>query len=423
MIFTKTTKTTAASSIPALDRVGVFGAGGPKSENALKISTVSACMEIISNSIAMLPQYVMNEGTKEHIEDHYLGKVLWQRPNEIMSPKDFKQSIVASMLAHGNAYVWNYRDNAGHVVERIPIPHHLCAPAFDIRTGRWMYHATDPRTGQVFVMDPADISHYKAFSMDGIHGIGVLERARRTIENAAHMEDYATSVYKNGGRPSGALTVDTDLGNKMVEVTGADGKKENITKKEYIRREWDSHYSGPSNAFRTAILDLGLKYEPIAMSNADQQFIEQKNCTAEDICRFFLVPPYKCGLGDQSYNSNEQNNIEFAVQTLQPPITAMEQEDSWKLLTLSEQNKGRLCVKMNMAALLRGDAKTRAEVEEIYRNSGVYSVNDINDLEDRPHVPGGDTRYASLNYIPLEFFEMLSMSRNAPGKTSEGGEE
>ena len=32
---------------------------------------------------------------------------------------------------------------------------------------------------------------------------------------------------------------------------------------------------------------------------------------------------------------------------------------------------------------------------------GGFCVNDIMDLEDMPHVPGGDERRASLNYVPL----------------------
>ena len=35
----------------------------------------------------------------------------------------------------------------------------------------------------------------------------------------------------------------------------------------------------------------------------------------------------------------------------------------------------------------------------ILREIGVYSPNDICALEDLPPVPGGDTRYNSLNYI------------------------
>ena len=412
MIFSNTRKSAGVTSALSLRSSSGWLLGGDSTEQALKISTVSACMELISNSIAMMPAYVMEESTKKHLEHHHLGQVLWMRANDVMSPFDLMQKAVADVLAHGNGYVWNYRNGAGQIVERIPIPDGWCTPEYDMAREKWWYLTCDPKSGQVFTLDPADVSHYKAFSLDGIHGMSVLARARRTIETAGNMEQYADSLYQNGGRPSGVLTVDGDLGSGKVTIKNADGTTEDISKKEYIRREWDGNYSGPGKAFRTAILDLGLKYEPISMSNADAQFVEQKAVSAEDICRFFVVPPYKVGLGKQSYNSNEQNNIEFVVQTLQPLVTKIEQEDTWKLLPMSESLKKGYRVKRNMGVLLRGDAKARAEVQQIYRNIGAYSVNDILALEDRESVPGGDDRLASLNYIPLELFRQLSISRN-----------
>lgn len=413
MIFSNTRKSASTTSALSLRSSSGWLPGGDSTEQALKLSTVSACMELISNSIAMMPAYIMEESTKKHLNDHHLGRVLWQRANDVMSPFELMQKAIADVLAHGNGYVWNYRNGAGQVVERLPIPDGWCTPQYDAARERWWYLASDPKSGRVYTLDPADVSHYKAFSLDGIRGISVLERARRTIETASNMEQYADSMYQNGGRPSGVLTVDGDLGQGKVTIKKADGSTEEISKKEYIRREWDGNYSGPGKAFRTAILDLGLKYEPISMSNADAQFVEQKTVSAEDICRFFVVPPYKVGMGKQSYNSNEQNSIEFVVQTLQPLVTKIEQEDTWKLLPLTEQTKKGYRVKRNMGVLLRGDAKSRAEVQQIYRNIGAYSVNDILEQEDREAVPGGDVRICRLDCIPLDLFRELAISRNA----------
>lgn len=417
---TKSARDSSALTLSSVD-------GWPRSldlsstEAAMKLSAVSACIEIISNSIAELPRYVMDEQSKKHLDDHYLGDVLWRRPNEIMTPKQLRQLNAARVLAQGNAYVWLTRDRAGHTVEMIPIPEGWCYPRYSYEQRRWLYYAQDPRTGQPYVLDPADVIHYKGFSLNGVTGLSKLERARRTIETGQLMEQYQNSTYKNGGRPSGVLTIDTDLGG-TVQVAQPDGTTTTENRRDVVRREWEK-YTGAGNAFRTAILDNGLKYEAISVTNADAQFVENKSLCVEDICRFFCLPPYKLGIGKQSYASNEQNNLEFVMQTLQPQITDDEQEDTWKLLSLSEQKKSHLRVRTNMAAVLRSDAKTRAEIENIYRMNGTYSVNDICDIEDLPHVPGGDTRYGSLNYIPLELFEQLSIARNARDIQSAGKEE
>ena len=186
--------------------------------------------------------------------------------------------------------------------------------------------------------------------------------------------------------------------------------------KESIRQEWNKLHSGVDNAFRIAILDYGLEFKPISVSNADAQFVENKAVSVEDIARFFGVPLYKLGAGKQSYASNEQNGIEYVVGTLHPTVTQYEQELTYKLLFDSELSRG-LWIRMNMMAELRGDMASRATWYKTMREIGYFSVNDIADLEDTPAVPGGDTRNASLNYVPLDMFRELSEKRNGGNVT------
>ena len=385
---------------------------GSSTETALKLSAVSGCVEIISNAISVLPAYVQESDTRRRRDDHRLGELLWRRPNEAMTIQQLRQMEEAMVLTCGDCFVWILRDGYGTPVELLPFPPGWCEIRQD-PAGGWFYAATDPRSGRPYRLEIPDILHYKAFSLDGIHGMSVLRRARVAIETGQYMEQVQRSVYAHGGRPSGVLTVETDLSGS-VEREQPDGTVAQVSRKDLIRQEWERFYSGPDNALRTAVLDQGMKYTPIGMTNADAQFVENKDLTVLDICRFFCVPPYKLGIGKQAYSSNEQNNLEFAAQTILPIVTDREQEETWKLLTLSEQRRERLRIRYNMDAILRADARTRADVANTYRTNGVYSVNDIRANEDLPAVPGGDTRLASLNYVPLERFDELSMARNAP---------
>lgn len=71
-----------------------------------------------------------------------------------------------------------------------------------------------------------------------------------------------------------------------------------------------------------------------------------------------------------------------------------------------------------MMALLRSDSASRAAYYKTMHELGAYSVNDIRSLDDLPAVPGGDARAASLNYVPLERWEELSVIR-AGGRKEE----
>ncbi len=378
-------------------------------EGAMKISTVNRCVELRSASAAVLPVYVMNENSKERLAGHRLGRVLWGRPNEAMTRFDYEKLMGCHKLLRGNAYAWIVRDPASAgPVELIPLPPDCVTPYLD-RAGRLWYLFFHPNTGQLTRLSPADVLHYKEYSEDGIAGISVLRRAAQTIRAAQAAQEYETDVYANGGRPSGVLTAEADL-NGDTTVTLPDGSTRTVKQKDFLRQEWESVHSGPGKRFRVAVLDLGLKYQPIAMNNADVQFVESKEIRVADVCRFFGVPLHLVYAGKQSYDSNEQNSIEFVKYTLQPDVTPREQEDTGKLLLPFERARGER-VKREMKVFLRGDTAAQAAWYKALREVGAYSVDDIRALEDLPNVPGGGGRYASWNYGPLETWGELSALR------------
>lgn len=401
----------------ALTWEDVFGSarGGDTvdADAALKISAFYRAIDLRAGSIGKYPFSVQNLATRREQTGHYLGPLLWERPNEAMTPAVFKRVVEYQRLVLGNAYVWIYRSGAGRPTELLPLPPGYCEPYVDPASGRLWYIATDPKTGQLYKLSPADILHLKGFSTDGISGVSLLTHAARTMLIAAAQDTYEKSVYESGGRPSGVLYTDTDISGT---TTLSDGTE--IGYKDLIRREWERIHAGPGNAFRTAVLDNGLKYQSVSMTSSDAQFIESKAVTVEDIARFTGVPLHKLYTGKQSYNSNEANSLDYVVDTIHPAVTQYEEEFTYKLLTVSERTEGKLWITVNMMAELRADSASRGEWYKKMIETGVFSVNDVRRLEDETDVPGGDTHFASLNYVPLELFRELSLARNAPETTN-----
>ena len=280
--------------------------------------------------------------------------------------------------------------------------------------GRVWYTVTHPVTGTPMVLPNEDICHYKATTRDGLTGISPLRRASEVLAAAQAAQAYDLAFYANGGQPSGVLETDSDLGGWAEDVNGkhiqaADGSY--LTRKDILRQEWEKVHAGPNNSHRLAILDLGLKYTPIAATNKDAQFVENKEVSIRDIARYFGVPLYKLQEGKQAYGSNEQNAIEYVVSTLHPIVNQYAEEQTWKLLTNTELRQG-LEIRINMMAELKGDTASRGAWYTNQRNNGVFSVNDIRALEDLPDVEGGDERRESLNFVPLKDWARLSEQRN-----------
>ena len=381
-------------------------------EAAMKVSTVNRCVELRSNTVANLPVYLMREATKERIHNHRLGLLLWERPNEAMTRFDYEKLMQVNCDLRGNAYAWIYRSPAtGYPMELIPLVSDYVVPR--MVEGRLWYFYINPEGGGITRLPPADVLHYKAFSYDGIAGVSILARAAQTVRTAQSASRFEQSMYDNGGRPSGVLTTDADIGGDVV-IHGPDGEPKTISKKEFLRGEWARIHNGPGNAFRVAVLDNGLKYQAISMSQSDAQFVESAELRVADICRFFGVPPHLVFAGKQSYQSNEQNSLEYVKYTMLAEVTQKEQEDSYKLLLPSER-EGSLRIKRELKVYLRGDTAAQAAWYKALREVGGYCVNDIRSSEDMGVVPGGDEHYASWNYGPLSQWAELSVLR-AMGK-------
>lgn len=385
------------------------------STEALKLSAVYCAVDYISNFVAALPVYVFDRTRRERVSDHPLTQLLTLRPNEAQTPADYKRMMTRHLELRGNAYAFIDRDRAtGRPVELLPLlPDYM---DIDIVDGALFYFYTHPKTGKLYRLFPADVLHYKGNSNDGYVGVSVLRYAARTLRIARAASQYEEAVYVNGTHPSGVLKTESDLSGPSP-VRDPSNPERFLSKKENVRRSWETVYSGAANAFRVAVLDNGLEYKPITVSSFDAQFISARDLTVADIARFFGVPLHALMTGKQSYQSNEQNSLEFVQGKGLAMLRTMEEEDSYKLLLGSDLAKN-FWIKRNFDARLRGDSASRSNFYHSLWQMGVLSPNDINALEDRPDVEGGDVRMARLDSVPLDQFREISMA-NARNKAVE----
>ena len=400
-----------AVTVASLRSAGLADFADATAPAAMKLSAVDRCVEVLSSDVAKLPLYVFDRNTRQVKHDHPLSRLLGLRCNSVQTSFEALKLVEAGRLCGGNGYLLVERDPRSLRPERlVAVPWQNVSPQMT-DAGDVFYDVTHPFTHRNIRVARTDMVHVKgSFSRNGWLGVSVLERASEVIASARAAQSWNGSYYSNGGQPSGVLEVEDDISG-YIEQLQPDGTVQKVRIKDSIREEWERRHAGPGNANRVAILDHGLKYKPISISQRDAQFVENAELSIRDIARFFGVPLYKLQEGKQSYNSNEQNSIEYATGTLQPIVTAWEQELTYKLLPECERNEG-LEIRLNMMAELRGDSASRANWYRDMRLAGAFSVNDILDLEDMPHVEGGDERLAPLDQVPLSRWKELSIKRN-----------
>lgn len=353
-------------------------------DRALTVSAVFACVRYIGESIGALPWHVFERRGANRVarQDDPLDWLIGTRPNSETSAMAWREKLLADAMLAGGGYAEIERDQAGRPIALWQLDGHDTEPK-RADDGSLVYLV---RGAGSRVPVPADrILHLHGLGTDGLTGLSVIACGARDVGVALAQSTYAGAVFRNGNRPS--LLVETEQALKKEQI-------------DLYREQIERIHGGPANAGKAAVLGNGLKAKPLSLSPADMQLIEATKATSADIARWFRVPPHKIGLLDRATWGNiEHQAIEAVTDCLLPWCVRLEQEVHAKLI--GRNNQARVYTKLNLAALLRGDVKSRFEAYATGRQNGWLSANDIRDLEDQNPIPGGDEYLVQSNMVPL----------------------
>ncbi len=288
---------------------------------------------------------------------------------------------MSHLLLWGNAYAQIIRNARGEVVALYPLMPNKMTVDRD-SNGRLFYlyqrsNEDTPSLGketQVYLA-PSDVLHIPGLGFDGLVGYSPIAMAKNAVGLAIATEEYGAKFFANGAAPGGVL-----------EHPGT------IKDPQKIKESWNAAYQGSGNSHRVAVLEEGMKYQPIGISPEQAQFLETRKFQINEIARIFRVPPHMLAdLEKSSFSNIEQQSLEFVKYTLDPWVVRWEQSMCRALLMESEKSK--LFIKFNVDGLLRGDYVSRMSGYATARQNGWMSANDIRELENLDRIPaelGGD---------------------------------
>lgn len=382
---------------------GMSGSGKPvNAQSAIQLSTVYACVRVISETVASLPLgvYEATDDGSQKATDHSLYFLLHDEPNSEMTSFVLREVMLAHLLLYGNSYCQILRSGRNQITELYPLlPDHMEVDRDKNGTLTYNYSTS---TGQRVIMAPEEVLHIPGLGFDGVMGYSPIALERNAIGLGIASEEYGSKFFSNGARPSGILTHPNTVKNPAA-----------------LRESWNSIYGGSGNANRVAILEEGMRFEPIAIPNNEAQFLETRKFQVDEICRIFRVPPHLVGdLEHATFSNIEHQSIDFAVHTIRPWLVRIEQ--SMNRALFSDEEKGRFYVQFNIDGLMRGDYKSRMEGYAIARQNGWMSANDIRALENQNPIPseeGGDAYLVNGNMISI-----LTAMRQGADEASAGTE-
>lgn len=352
---------------------------------ALRLSAVYSCINVLSTSLAQLPAVVMRRQGDliSPATDHAAFHLLRDAPNEWQTSYKWRETKQAHVLGWGNGYTRTVRDRRGELraLER-------CLPwqTSLIRIGpRWTYSTLDD-DNRPLAIAPEDMVHIRALGSDGRHGISPIRQHADTIGLGLSAQRFGKEFFDGGGRPTGLLTVKGDL-----KESGWERLKSFWAKAVMRLKQSDN---------KTLLLPADLDYKTLSIAPEDAQFIETRKMNRSEIAGIYNVPAHMINdLEKATFSNISEQGVGFVRHTMMPWVVNWEQELNFKLFTPAERRAG-YYVKLNLAALLRGTPKERAEFYHYAITDGWMDRNEVRVFEDLNPRAGLSEMLVSVNAKP-----------------------
>lgn len=323
--------------VMAMSRSGSsYGSGSVyvDEHTALLQSSVWACINLRANLVSSMPVDVYRRVDGRQVE--VPKPPLLTSPSPDMTGVEWFYATQSDLDRFGNAFgVIAERDALGYP-KRVDLVAAGSVTA-SIKGGRVVEYKIG---GSKYAAD--DVWHERQYLVGGSPmGLCPITHARLTIGGYLSAQKSGNDYYAAGGAPTGVLqnTVDDEIS--------------------AIADEAKERFKSASANRDIFVVGKDWKWEPSAVPESAQAFLEERKFAAADVCRFFGVPAEMIGAGVSgsaiTYANVTQQNLQFLITEIGPLIARRE-------AYLNKALPAPRYVKFNTDALLRMDPETRARV-------------------------------------------------------------
>lgn len=377
-------------------------------EQAMNIPALSACVDVISNTVASIPikLYTEKDGKVTEIEDDRV-KMLNDDTKDTLDAFQFKKALIEDYLLDGAGYAYINRERnkvkSIHYVNHQSVSIHMNVDpifkSYDILVNGKTY---------------ADFEFLKLtrYSKDGVMGRGIIEQNNKLLSVAYNTLIFEEVLVKTGGNKKGFLKSTGRL------------SKDAITE---LKLAWKNLYQ--NNDENVVVLNNGLEFQEASNTSVEMQLNENKNTNSIEICKVLNVAP---SILNGGATTDEYNN--FIKICILPILIAIITAINKDLLLPSEKNES-FYFAFDTSELLKADIEKRFRAYKEAVDAGWISKNEIRFKEDMPEIKGLDVVTMSLGQVIYDIKSQKYFTPNMDSITSsemkeksevedvEGGEE
>lgn len=356
---------------------GIASSASIGAHSALENSAFWVCVTKLCRTFGSLPLHIHEQkGNSKEILRKGAGALLLSNPCPYMTPYQWRFVMAFNYEIHGVAYAILKRSSVGDVIAAFPVSPNALRPVW--KNGKLFYE--HPSSSETFSADDVLAIYNTPTGFSSV--LSPVEYTGKDLSVASNAKALQDAYYKRGTTIGGTVTVPR---NTPKDV------------KDTIKQMFANEFSGVSGAYRVAVLEESIKYEPIRLTEDDsKKMSEAQSWTLLEVSRRFGVPPFFAGdLTKSTYANSEQQGMELVIYSIQP------RAKSWEDALGKAICKDGQYIKFSLAGLLRGDHAARSA---FYHNAildGWMTPNEVRDLEDLNPVPEGDKLMFPMNYMTL----------------------
>lgn len=279
-------------------------------EKYTKSLYVFACVSKIAEKIASVPLELYrvqnSRGDMKEIQAHPLLDLLY-RPNPFQTKSEFWELSMINLKITGEAFWYKVRNTRGAVVELWNLRPDLMRAVPDPVTFVKEYRLRKADgTDEVFA--PEDIIHFKSPDpTNPLMGLSPLAPASRRVETEEFATDYQRDFFLNSARPDAVIkSPDANLDQDQ---------------KDDIREGWEKKHKGVGKSSKIAILEGGLDYQVISLSQREMDYIESMKFTRDDILVAYKIPKVILSIVEDVNRANAETGMAiFLSETIKPEV-------------------------------------------------------------------------------------------------------
>jgi HK97 family phage portal protein len=356
-------------------------------DTAMSLTAVYAAIRLLSDTIASLPVdiYFRRNGT----ENVFRPLPQWvTEMNPTLRNHEVLGQSMTSLLLDGNAYLATLRDPTGTVLEITPLDPTSITPKLEEIEGRKVLTFRSSLSPDE-IYTQRDITHIRGLMKPGtIVGLSPIRAAREMIGLGLGAQRFGSAFFGNGGLPGAMIEVPGQLSDEGIQQ---------------LKASWNSIHQGAGNAHKLSVLTEGAKFAALSVSNEDSQFLQTRSSTVADVARLYGVPSHlladNSGAASMWGSGLHEQNVAFSMYSLRPYISRLE---SGITTILRSSGIAVAYARLDVASLSRGTSERWGNYQQGIL-SGVYSIDEVRELEGLPPLPNGEgsTHYVPMNMMPV----------------------